>query len=87
MLIKAAIAAAILATSVGAGTVAIHKFADLQRADDALLTLANPDAIASPTAPAKLAQVGGSLQKVAGVTPPTKPQGSRWVNVAEWHQQ
>lgn len=55
MLIKTTIAAAILATSVGAGTIAVHKFANLQQADDAMLARASPDAIASPDAPAKLA--------------------------------
>lgn len=51
MLIKATIAAVILATSVGAGKIAVHKFADLQQADNAMLALASPDAIASPNSP------------------------------------
>jgi hypothetical protein len=85
------LAATVAAIAIAAGTVAFtpvafHKAADLSTADNAMLALANPDAIASPDAPAKLAQVGDRLQALANVTPQSKPQASQWTSVSQWGQ-
>lgn len=77
-------AIAIAAGTVAFAPVAFHQTATLATADDAMLALANPGAIASPDAPAKLAQVGDQLQKVAGVAPQPKPQASQWVPLDQY---
>jgi hypothetical protein len=85
------LAATVAAIAIAAGTVAFtpvafHKAADLSTADNAMLALANPDAIASPDAPAKLARLRGRLQKLANVAPATKPQAPQWTSVSQWGQ-
>lgn len=83
---------AIAAVTIAAGTItfaptAFHKAADLATADNAVLALASPGAIASPDAPAKLAAATARLQKVAGITPAPKPQASQWTSVDQWGRQ
>lgn len=90
MFAKLAFTAAAL--TLAAGTIAFaprafHKAADLATADNTMLTLASPEAIASPDAQAKLASVGASLQKVAGIATAPKPQDSQWTSVDKWGQQ
>lgn len=89
MLTKLAVSAA--AVVIAAGTIAFapaafHQAATLATADDAVLALANPGAIASPDAPAKLARVGDQLQKVAGVTPQQRPAAPKWISADQWGQ-
>jgi hypothetical protein len=81
--------AAVAAIALAAGTIAFapsafHKTADLKAADDTLLSLASPDAIASPDAPAKLAVAGERLQKLANIKSTTKPQASQWTSIDQW---
>lgn len=81
--------AAVAALALAAGTIAFapsafHKTADLKAADDTLLSLASPDAIASPDAPAKLAAAGERLQKLASGQPSPKPKASQWTTVDKW---
>lgn len=90
MLTKLTVAVASIA--IAAGTIAFaptafHKAADLQQADDAMLALASPAAIASPDAPAKLAAAGARLQKVAGTAPAPKAPAPQWVSVSDYEGQ
>jgi len=84
--------AVVAAIALAAGTVAFtpvafHKAATLATVDNDVLALASPDAIASPNAPAKLAQVGDRLQTLAtGTAPAPKSQAAQWVSVGQWGQ-
>lgn len=86
--LTAAVAAAVIAAgTIAFAPTAFHKVADLAIADDAMLALASPGAIASPDAPAKLAAAGARLQKVAGIPPAPTPQASQWTSIAQWGRQ
>lgn len=90
MLTKLTAAVAVIATAAGTiayAPTAFHKAVDLATADNAMLALASPDAIASPDATAKLADAGARLRKVAGITPAPKPQASQWTSIAQWGRQ
>ncbi|TAM95546.1 MAG: hypothetical protein EPN40_10400 [Rhodanobacteraceae bacterium] len=83
--LTAAVAAlAIAAGTIAAAPVAFHKAADLATADNAMLALASPDAMAAPDFSAKLDQVGDRLQKLAAITPQPAPQVSQWTSVDQW---
>ena len=82
-----AAALAIAGGTIAFAPVAFHKAADLATADNAMLALASPDAIASAGAPDKIAAAGARLQKGANAARSTKPQGSRWTSVDQWGQQ